>query len=120
MKQKARLLVEKISKEERKNKSVLVFCTQGDEEDEFWDQLEIPDEEDVAQVHDYLDPDDFQPPRPVLYQVVLGIGFLELPQIQYKKLESSLLETKCVYILDTATDLFIWYVFVIYFCHLSS
>lgn len=108
MKQKARLLVEKISKEERKNKSTLIFCNQNEEEDEFWDQLHIPDEEDIAQVNDYLDPNDFEPPKPVLYQVVLGMGFLELPQIQYKKLSSSLLETKCVYILDTATDLFIW------------
>jgi len=108
MKQKARLLVEKISKEERKNRSTLVFCSQGEEEDDFWDQLDIPDEEEVAQVKDYLDPDDFTPARPVLYQVVLGMGFLELPQIQYKKLTSELLETKCVYILDTSTDLFIW------------
>ena len=108
MKQKARLLAEKISKEERKNKSQLVYCNQGEEENDFWDELAIPDDEHVAQVTDYLDPDDFQPCRPVLYQVVLGVDFLELPQIQYKKLVPTLLETKCVYILDTNTDLFIW------------
>lgn len=113
MKQKARLLAEKISKEERKNKSELLFCSQGTEENEFWDQLLIPDDEIVAQVTDHLDPDEFEPCRPILYQVVLGVGFLELPQIQYKKLVPTLLETKCVYILDTTTDLFIWYVSIL-------
>lgn len=108
MRQKARLLAEKISKEERKNRSELVYCNQGEEENEFWDELVIPDHEQVAQVVDYLDPDEFEPCRPLLYQVVLGVDFLELPQIQYKKLVPTLLETKCVYILDTNTDLFIW------------
>lgn len=108
MKQKARLLAEKICKEERKNRSTLTYCNQGSEENEFWDQLAIPDDEMVAQVRDYLDPDSFTPLHPVLYQVVLGMGYLELPQIQYKKLTPSLLETKNVYILDTNTDVFIW------------
>lgn len=108
MKQKARLLAEKISKEERKNKSELIYCTQGEEPDDFWDQLHIPDEEWIAQVHDHLDPDDFHPVKPLVYQVVLGMGFLELPQIEYQKLHPLLLDTKCVYLVDCHTDLFIW------------
>ena len=108
MKQKARLLAEKISKEERKNKSELIFCNQGLEPDEFWDELEIPEEEEVAQVKDHIDPDSFVPTRPIIYQVVLGMGYLELPQVDFKKATSSLLETKCVYIIDTKSDIFIW------------
>ena len=108
MKQKARLLAEKIAKEERKNKSQLIFCNQGAEEDEFWDELVIPDDQIVAQVIDHLDPETYQPKRPIIYQVVLGMGYLELPQLDYKKLTPSVLETKCVYIIDTYSDLFIW------------
>lgn len=108
MKQKARLLSEKINKEERKNKSELIFCAQGDEPEEFWDELKLPDSENVMKIIDHLNPEHFKPIQPVLYKVGLGMGYLELPQVEYKKLESSLLETKNVYILDCHSDLFIW------------
>uniref|UniRef100_A0A3Q1FFD5 FLII actin remodeling protein n=1 Tax=Acanthochromis polyacanthus TaxID=80966 RepID=A0A3Q1FFD5_9TELE len=69
---------------------------------------------------------DFSPIRPKLYKVGLGLGYLELPQINYKlsvehkdhkikldtlpelRLLQSLLDTKCVYILDCWSDVFIW------------
>ncbi|XP_010140739.1 PREDICTED: protein flightless-1 homolog, partial [Buceros rhinoceros silvestris] len=70
-------------------------------------------------------PDDFQPHKPKLYKVGLGLGYLELPQINYKlsvehkkrlkadllpemRLLQSLLDTKSVYILDCWSDVFIW------------
>ncbi|KAK5914342.1 hypothetical protein CgunFtcFv8_008791 [Champsocephalus gunnari] len=71
-------------------------------------------------------PDDFSPVRPKLYKVGLGLGYLELPQINYKlsvehkdhkikldtqpelRLVQSLLDTKGVYILDCWSDVFIW------------
>lgn len=108
MKQKARLLAEKMNKEERKNKSELIFCTQGDEPDEFWDEMRMPGVVDVTEIVDHLNPEHFKPMQPVLYKVGLGMGYLELPQVEYKKLTSSLLETKNVYVLDCHADLFIW------------
>ena len=54
--------------------------------------------------------DDFKPIVPKLYQVKLGMGYLELPQIEvpHNKLLKTLLETDNVYILDCFLDLFVW------------
>lgn len=53
---------------------------------------------------------DFKPVVPKLYQVKLGMGYLELPQVEvpHSKLVKSLLETDNVYILDCFLDLFVW------------
>ena len=107
MKQKARLLAEKINKEERKNKSELIYCVQAHETVDFIEELKVKGETKV-EVIDHVDPEKFEPFKPVLYKVGLGLGYLELPQVDYRKLTSSLLETKNVYILDCYTDLFIW------------
>ena len=55
-------------------------------------------------------PDDYEPVIPRLYQVGLGMGYLELPQVEvpHNKLTPSLLNTKNVYILDCLTDVFVW------------
>jgi hypothetical protein len=54
--------------------------------------------------------ENFEPPRPCLYQVKLGMGYLELPQVEilHNTLEHSLLNSKNVYILDSSTDLYVW------------
>jgi len=54
--------------------------------------------------------ENFEPPRPRLYQVKLGMGYLELPQVEilHNTLEHSLLNSKNVYILDSSTDLYVW------------
>jgi len=56
--------------------------------------------------------DGWQPARPKLYQVGLGKGYLELPQVPLPKgkLTQDLLESKNVYILDCHADVYIWYV----------
>ena len=79
------------------------------------------------------------PPAPILYQVALGLGYLELPQgflavlfwsfylfssqlfidlifmfflvdTPGEKLTTKMLETKNVYILDCHSEIFVWYV----------
>ncbi|KAM3864165.1 protein flightless-1 homolog isoform 2-T2 [Diretmus argenteus] len=118
---KARLFAEKINKNERKGKAEITTLTQSQEPPEFWGVLGGQPEEIKKHV-----PDDFSPIRPKLYKVGLGLGYLELPQINYKlsvehkdskvkldtmpelRLLQSLLDTKCVYILDCWSDVFIW------------
>ncbi|RXM32515.1 Protein flightless-1-like [Acipenser ruthenus] len=110
---KARLFAEKINKNERKGKSEITVLVQNQETPEFWELLGGQPEEIKKHV-----PDDFTP-------VGLGLGYLELPQINYKlsvehkkrpkidllpemRLLQSLLDTKAVYILDCWSDVFIW------------
>ncbi|XP_012728550.2 protein flightless-1 homolog [Fundulus heteroclitus] len=118
---KARLFAEKINKNERKGKAEIATLMQNQEPPEFWEPLGGQPEEIVKHV-----PDDFSPVRPKLYKVGLGLGYLELPQINYKlsvehkdhkikldtlpelRLVQSLLDTKGVYILDCWSDVFIW------------
>uniref|UniRef100_A0A8C8S5J3 Protein flightless-1 homolog n=1 Tax=Pelusios castaneus TaxID=367368 RepID=A0A8C8S5J3_9SAUR len=117
---KARLFAEKINKNERKGKAEITLLSQGQEPPEFWEVLGGQPEEIQANV-----PDDFQPAKPKLYKVGLGLGYLELPQINYKlsvehekrpkvdlmpemRLLQSLLDTKAVYLLDCWSDVFIW------------
>ncbi|ERE67715.1 putative protein flightless-1 like protein [Cricetulus griseus] len=117
---KARLFAEKINKNERKGKAEITLVVQGQEPPEFWEVLGGEPSEIKKHV-----PDDFWPPQPKLYKVGLGLGYLELPQINYKlsvehkkrpkvelmpgmRLLQSLLDTRCVYILDCWSDVFIW------------
>ena len=55
-------------------------------------------------------PQDFKQLIPRLYSVGLGMGYLELPQVEVPghKLKQELLQTKNVYILDCYTDVFVW------------
>uniref|UniRef100_A0A7M4FCI6 FLII actin remodeling protein n=1 Tax=Crocodylus porosus TaxID=8502 RepID=A0A7M4FCI6_CROPO len=117
---KARLFAEKINKNERKGKAEITLLSQGQEEPAFWEVLGGAPPEIKPNV-----PDDFQPPKPKLYKVGLGLGYLELPQINYRlsvehkqrpkvellpemRLLQSLLDTRSVYILDCWSDVFIW------------
>jgi len=117
---KARLIAEKINKDERKNEAEIILQDQGYEDMEFWqifgglpDQIEIDDLTVYRHKH------------PRLYKVNLGMGYLELPQVSYhlvtehkddldrdifpkNRLLPTLLDTKFVYVLDTYTNVFIW------------
>ncbi|SPP86887.1 blast:Protein flightless-1 [Drosophila guanche] len=108
---KARLMAEKINKTERKNKCEINVERQGEETDEFWQGLDVTAEEAAAQPPQEHVPDDYQPVQPRLYQVQLGMGYLELPQVELpeQKLCHTLLNSKHVYILDCYTDLFVWF-----------
>ncbi|CAB1447708.1 unnamed protein product [Pleuronectes platessa] len=118
---KARLFAEKINKNERKGKAEITTLMQNQEPPAFWEVLGGQPEEIKKHV-----PDDFSPVKPKLYKVGLGLGYLELPQVNYKlsvehkdhkikldtlpemRLVQSLLDTKGVYILDCWSDVFIW------------
>lgn len=70
-KQKARLLGEKLNKEERKNKAELIFCDQGDEPPELLEELKLTDALPkvpfkTIDLNDDFEVDNYQPLRPVL------------------------------------------------------
>uniref|UniRef100_T1J3P6 Gelsolin-like domain-containing protein n=1 Tax=Strigamia maritima TaxID=126957 RepID=T1J3P6_STRMM len=109
LRSKSRLLAEKINKHERKNKAEIIMIQEGQENLDFWDLLNVAENEmpkPTAQEHVM---EDFIAPAPRLYQIGLGMGYLELPQIEVgHKLVQTMLHTKNVYILDCYSDLFVW------------
>ncbi|XP_075220548.1 FLII actin remodeling protein isoform X2 [Lycorma delicatula] len=110
-KSKARLLSEKINKNERKNKAEIIMEPLGEESSDLWRALgeesgSPPDEPIIEHVMD-----DFTPRTPRLYQVKLGMGYLELPQVEipHNKLVHTLLQSRNVYLLDCFLDVFVWF-----------
>ncbi|XP_071129219.1 protein flightless-1 homolog isoform X5 [Mytilus edulis] len=103
---KTRLVAEKINKNERKNKAEIHMESQAREEAAFWKALGAQPDGFIGEIV----PDDFEPAEPRLYKVGLGMGYLELPQVEIPKgrLVQKLLDTKNVYILDCKSDLFVW------------
>jgi hypothetical protein len=45
-----------------------------------------------------------------LYEVQLGMGYIELPQLEVKNniLHKEMLKPKCVFVLDCTSELFVW------------
>lgn len=88
----------------------MAFLT-GSESEELCRFLNVDPEEAPKQKILQHVQDNFVPSIPRLYQVQLGMGYLELPQVEIpeQKLVSSLLASKNVYILDCFTDLFVWF-----------
>lgn len=109
LKSKARLMIEKINKNERKNKAEISMEVQSDESSEFWKVFGLVEAPNVK-LTEHVDPN-FEPSMPRLYQVQLGMGYLELPQVEvpHQKLVHTLLNSKNVYILDCYLDLFVWF-----------
>eukprot|EP00795_Rhopilema_esculentum_P009062 gene9062-16710_t len=106
-KTKARLLAEKIVRIDRKDKAEIHQMFQGREDDPpFWEIIGEPNG-DVIEHEEF---NSFKPIRPILYKVYLGMGYLELPQVEIpkKRLTRALLDSKNVYILDTWSEIFIW------------
>ncbi|CAG2160446.1 unnamed protein product [Oppiella nova] len=111
MKQKARLLAEKINKDERKNKSELIFCNQDAEPPEFWLALNAGEPlQELPEISEHINVDQWRPYDAIVYRVGLGMGYLELPQVEYKpkSLTRKHFETKNVYIMDCCSDVFVW------------
>ncbi|XP_011494712.1 PREDICTED: protein flightless-1 [Ceratosolen solmsi marchali] len=107
LKSKSRLMAEKINKNERKNKSEIITELMGSETEEFWKCLGA--DSSVKPV-EHIDPN-FTPVIPRLYQVRLGMGYLELPQVEvpHGKLVNTLLNNRNVYILDCYLDVYVWF-----------
>ena len=120
LKSKARLMAEKINKNERKDKANIKIFIQGHEPPDFWQilsdqEVEIEEDEDEDKIEPRAPPkphvpDSFSPVIPRLYIVGLGMGYLELPQVEVpgNKMKQDHLETKNVYILDCYSDVFVW------------
>lgn len=93
-------MCEKINKNERKNRAEI----SSEESEEFWEALgeRLEPVEHVGA--------DFEPVAPRLYKVQLGMGYLELPQVEipHGRLVHTLLLSKNVYILDCFLDVFVW------------
>lgn len=110
LKSKSRLMCEKINKNERKNKAEIMTETLGNESRDFWLTLGQPDGQPPEEpIKEHVD-ENFVPVSPRLYQVQLGMGYLELPQVEvpHGKLVNTLLNSKNVYILDCYLDVFVW------------
>lgn len=109
LKSKARLFAEKINKNERKGKMEIIIEYDGDESEEFVRLFEVESVADFKPI-EHVDPE-FKPAKPTLYQVQLGMGYLELPQVEVpqQKLVHTLLNSKNVYILDCKINLFVWF-----------
>lgn len=109
VKSKSRLLAEKIIKNERKNKTEIVMEVQGNESEEFLRLLGIGDDDDKPEIRKLAA--DWKPKNPRLYVIQLGLGYLEMPQVEIpqQKLVHTLLNSKSVYLLDCGPDLFIWF-----------
>lgn len=109
LKSKARLMSEKINKNERKSKAEIFTEIPGEESSDFWETLGWT-EEDPPEVEEHVS-EEFVPIIPRLYQIQLGMGYLELPQVEIPqgKLIHTLLNSKNVYILDCYLDLFVWF-----------
>lgn len=108
-KTKGRLFADKINKNERKNKSEIIQLIE-DEVDEFMDFWELLGGPPASRLRDKYEYKYFAPKQQILYKVGLGMGYLELPQVEIpdKKFTQTLLDTKSVYILDCWSDVFIW------------
>ncbi|XP_068672970.1 protein flightless-1 homolog [Montipora foliosa] len=105
-KSKGRLFAEKLSKNDRKNKAEIIMCQTGEEPGEFWRLLGGRPQDPIMEKPDYQE----LPPTPILYQVALGLGYLELPQVDIPdgKLTLKMLDAKNVYILDCQSEIFVW------------
>ncbi|XP_014610510.1 PREDICTED: protein flightless-1 [Polistes canadensis] len=110
LKSKARLMAEKINKNERKNKAEIITEVMNLESDDFLSQLGVENTSETKTIVEHVDPD-FIPVTPRLYQVQLGMGYLELPQVEvpHGKLANTLLNNRNVYILDCYLDVYVWF-----------
>ncbi|MPC08934.1 Protein flightless-1 [Portunus trituberculatus] len=100
---KSRLCAEKINKEERKNQAEIHTLVQDKEHTEwpqFWAALGLEEgEEEDLEIEEHVD-SHFTPVNPKLYQVGLGMGYLELPQDD--------LADDDTMILDDGAHVFLW------------
>ncbi|MCP9259008.1 Gelsolin [Dirofilaria immitis] len=106
---KARLFAVKMNKKDRKGRSEIESCAELRTPEEFWMALYGQPNKPEDPIVEHVDAD-FVPERKRLYQVQIGMGFLELPQIELKHsiLKQDMLNTKCAYILDCTSDIFLW------------
>lgn len=108
VKSKARLLATKMNKNDRKNKSEIFTEIQGNETADFLTLIGLDPENDFEIATQVVE---MAKRGPRLYSVQLGLGYLEMPQVEIpsQKLVHTILNSKSVYIMDCHADLFIWF-----------
>ncbi|XP_065181481.1 protein flightless-1 homolog [Sycon ciliatum] len=106
--QKSRLLAEKINKNDHKDQKTVTVFPKGEHNAAFLEALGWAEEDGEPEIEDKVGA--FQPARTTLYRVVLGHGYLELPQVEQpnRRLEQKMLMPSDVYILDCTSDIFVW------------
>jgi len=94
------------AREKNKAEILQIIEDEIDEVMDFWNLIGGPP---TARLKDKYEYKYFAVKEPILYKVGLGMGYLELPQVEIpeKKLSQKLLDTKSVYILDCYSDVFI-------------
>ncbi|XP_065899983.1 protein flightless-1 homolog [Dysidea avara] len=107
---KGRLVAEKINKNDHKNMATVQLFKYGNEPEKFWDFLGGPPEQQIWHDQGSKSYSSHLNQQPKVYQVTLGKGYLELPQVQIPGglLIKDLLNTRHVYIIDCYSELFVW------------
>ena len=80
LRSKTRLFAEKMNKNERKGTAEIEQINQLHEPPEFWHAINGVDTKPEEPIVEHV-PSDFTPETPKLYQLKLGMGYLELPQL---------------------------------------
>ena len=78
---KARLVAERINKQQRKNNAEIIHVRQGYEDHEFWKHFGGLD---VGKLTESIELEKYKPKNLKLYKVVFGKGYLELTQVNYR------------------------------------
>uniref|UniRef100_A0A5K3ERA7 Protein flightless-1-like protein n=1 Tax=Mesocestoides corti TaxID=53468 RepID=A0A5K3ERA7_MESCO len=136
---RGRLLAEKIAQKERLNEATISLEYEGRESTEFWavvmglwkppprpPAVEHQEERPVQAIIDHPKPPtniprpppardyisvDWKLPKPILYDVKLGKGYLELLQVDLppgQQLTRDILNSENVYLVDSGGELFVW------------
>ncbi|KAL5109592.1 Protein flightless-1 [Taenia crassiceps] len=135
---RGRLLAEKIAQKERLNEATISLEHEGRESTEFWavvmglwkpaprpPAVEHQEERPVQAIVDHPKPPtnvqrpppardyisaDWKLPQPILYDVKLGKGYLELLQVDLPlgQLTRDILNSENVYLVDSGGELFVW------------
>nr|CDS33719.2 protein flightless 1 [Hymenolepis microstoma] len=135
---RGRLLAEKIAQKERLNEATISLEHEGRESTEFWavvmglwkpaprpPAVEHQEERPVQAIVDHPKPPrnvqkpspardyisvDWKLPKPILYDVKLGKGYLELLQVDlpFGQLTRGILNSDNVYLVDSGGELFVW------------
>ncbi|KAI6241750.1 hypothetical protein M3Y99_00338000 [Aphelenchoides fujianensis] len=104
---KVRLFAEKLNKRDRKGAADIEVCNHKSTPPEFWEALS-GSPKPPQRIPEHL-PAELKPPRSTLYVMKVGMGSMELPQVEVKgALHKDLLNSGSVYILDCGSDLFLW------------
>ncbi|KAF7636898.1 hypothetical protein Mgra_00003638 [Meloidogyne graminicola] len=106
---KVRLFAVKMNKRDKKGKAEIESCNQLKTPNEFWEALTGVQTRPEEPIFEHI-PEDHKPESKRLYEVQLGMGYVELPQIELKNnvLHKEMLKPKCVFILDCTSELFVW------------